>query len=88
MPLTSAAATDVLIFAFRRRHQDVDARRRHGNVFAAVGAVEQFVVCVGRRHRDHVGIGAGIKRRRFRSGIAGGGTAGTTRTLSFPPRRY
>jgi hypothetical protein len=43
MPLTSAAATDVpveLVGVLGRRHQDVDARRRHRDVFAAIGAGE------------------------------------------------
>src|SRR5262249_15048084 len=53
MPLTSAAATDVPVSDLI--HQDVDARRRHGNVFAAIGAIAQLVVCVRRRHRDHTG---------------------------------
>ena len=47
--------------------------RRHRDVFAAIGAGEQLVVDVGRRHRDHERIGAGEQRRRFRAGIAGSG---------------
>ena len=48
-----------LVGVLRRRHQDVDAGRGHRDIFAAIGAGEQLVVDVGRRHRDHVGIGAG-----------------------------
>ena len=62
-----------LVAAVRRRHQDVDARRRHRDVLAAIGADENLVVGVGRRHRDHVRIGAGKERRRLRAGVAGRG---------------
>ena len=56
-----------------RRHQNIHARRRDGDVVALVGAVEQTVVFVGRGDGHDVRIGARIKRRRFRTGIAGGG---------------
>jgi hypothetical protein len=63
-----------LIIALGCRHQDIDARRRHRNIFAAIGAGEQLVVRIGRRHRDHVRIeGTGKQRGRLRPGIAGGG---------------
>ena len=61
-----------LVFAGRRRHQDVHARRRDRDVVAAVGAGEQPVVDVGGGDRDHVRIGRRVQRRRARPGIAGG----------------
>ena len=60
-----------LIGALRGRHQDVDARRCDRDVASAIGAGEQLVVHVGRRHRDHVRVRGRVERRRLRAGVAG-----------------
>ena len=56
-----------------RRHENIHARRRDGDVAALVGAVEHPVVFVGRRNGHDAGIGARIERRRFRTGVTRGG---------------
>ena len=56
-----------------RRGEDIDAGRGERDVAAAIGAREQVIVHVGCRHRDHVGVGGRIKRRRFCAGIPGRG---------------
>ncbi|CAM5211309.1 hypothetical protein BTHI11S_03555 [Bosea thiooxidans] len=61
------------IAAGRLRRQHVDARRRDGDVAAAIGVGEDAVIGIGRRHRDDAGIGPRIERRGAAAAIAGRG---------------
>ena len=56
-----------------RRHENIHAGRRDGDVAALVGAVEYPVVFVGRGNGHDTGIRARIERRRFRTGVTCGG---------------
>ena len=63
------------------------ARRCERDVVAPVGRREQLFLCVGSAHRNDVRIGGGIKRRRFRPGIAcrGHHQNATARRCGDPP---
>ena len=50
---------------------------KHGNIFMDgenwIGVAEDFVLGIGRGHRDHARVGTGIERSRAGAAIAGGG---------------
>src|SRR5262245_19403882 len=66
-PLTLAVATEVPVVKLqgpvRRWHQNIHARRRCGDVFPLVGALEQAIAFIGCGDGHNVRISARIKWR-------------------------